>query len=409
MPTNQINLDDFPHSAYADELRRGLGRLYFEAPLEAEYQAAHLQRVLKRARIWHSVNVVVSILFTVDQVRSTGVGSFSSLAHLIALVPTVVALAWLAWSRQYARWYPSAAPVLVTISSALIATFVVRAIVLGHGEQLAAFTLFLVGVFFFTGLMFRQAVLSSGIMLVAYTGAAIALHLPSIVFIKCMVIITLTSAVAAIVYRDTEQAYRRSFLEAELISGLAARDGLSGLMNRRAFDEHLVRVWQQAMRDKCPIAILMIDIDYFKQYNDSWGHQAGDAALRSVAKVIQGLARRPSDLAARYGGEEFALIFYDVSLPYVLETAEQLRVAVHSVELNPHEMIGGQTARVTISVGAGLAAPTVGRTPEGLIQLADEALYEAKNAGRNRAIVKGTEAYGRLKTGTFNLKNFARR
>ena len=179
-------------------------------------------------------------------------------------------------------------------------------------------------------------------------------------------------------------------------------------MNRRAFDAHLIRVWHQATRDKCMIAVLMIDIDHFKQYNDLLGHQAGDAALRSVAAVLRGTARRPSDLAARYGGEEFVLVFYDVSLQHVLSTAEQIREAVQNLGLGPSEAIGGPRAPLTVSVGAGLAAPTFGRTPEGIIQLADEALYEAKNAGRNRTVIKGTDAYNRLNTGTFRRTRASR-
>jgi len=126
----------------------------------------------------------------------------------------------------------------------------------------------------------------------------------------------LASSIAAIVYRDVEQSYRRNFLQAALIGELVARDDLSGLMNRRAFDEHIVAVWHQAARDQRPVALLMIDIDHFKGYNDRRGHLAGDFALRSVAKVIQGFARRPLDLAARYGGEEFAVVLYDLAFSY---------------------------------------------------------------------------------------------
>jgi len=401
MPTNPINLDDFPNSAHADELRRGLSRLYFDPPLEAEYKSAHLHRVRLRVRIWHSANILVSTLFTVDQVRSTGFWSANSLAHMGVLIPCIVALAWLAWSTKYQRHYLVAAPILVTIFSALIAMFVVRALSMGHGERLAALTVFLVGVFFFAGLMFRQAVLTAGIMLVVFASTAVTLSLPSAIFIESLVIVTLTSGIAAIVYRDMEQSYRRSFLEAALVSELIARDGLSGLMNRRSFDQHLVRVWQQALRDQRLIAVLMIDIDHFKQYNDSWGHQAGDWALCSVAEILQGVARRPLDLAARYGGEEFALILYDVELAHVLTTAEHLREAVEKLKLKPQHASGGDTMQVTVSVGVGSAAPTIGRTPQGVVQLADEALYEAKRTGRNRVVVKGAEAYRLLETGAF--------
>jgi diguanylate cyclase (GGDEF)-like protein len=200
-----------------------------------------------------------------------------------------------------------------------------------------------------------------------------------------------------------EHAYRRNFLEDALISELVARDGLSGLMNRRAFDEHLLRVWQHALRDSRPIAVLFIDIDHFKRHNDNWGHQAGDLALRRVAQVIQGFARRPLDLAARYGGEEFAVILYDMTLPHIQDLAERLREAVQDLRSTPREATAGPTGiEVTVSVGVGVAIPSIGRTPQGVVQLADEALYEAKQTGRNRVVVRGTDAYKLLDTGAFN-------
>jgi hypothetical protein len=124
-------------------------------------------------------------------------------------------------------------------------------------EQLASLTVVLVGAFFFTGLMFRQALLTAGIILIAFTSAGVAADLDAAMLLKGMVILIITTAIAAIVHWDVEQAYRRNFLEAALIGELIARDGLSGLMNRRSFDEHLLRVWQHALRDQRSIAIPM--------------------------------------------------------------------------------------------------------------------------------------------------------
>jgi diguanylate cyclase (GGDEF)-like protein len=179
-------------------------------------------------------------------------------------------------------------------------------------------------------------------------------------------------------------------------------------MNRRAFDEHLLRVWQHALRDQRLIAVLMIDIDHFKLCNDRWGHQAGDVALRHVGKIIQGFARRPLDLAARFGGEEFAVILYDLALPHVEDIAERLREGVQKMRITGAGS-DGEGPEVTVSVGVGLAAPEIGRTPQGIVQLADEALYAAKNAGRNRVVVKGIEAYVLLNTGAFNTPSDSRR
>ena len=403
MPTNHLNLEDFPNSAYAHELHDGLAGLRFEDTLEAEYRVAHLRRVRLRVRIWYSLNVVLSVLFTADQVRRDGFWKALSLAHLGLLVPCTVALAWLSWSRYYERWYLPASRVLATTFNALVAAFVAIALARGREEQLASLAVILVGAYFFGGLMFRQALATAVMILIAFAAAATAASLDSAELIKAMAILTITSGIAAIVYRDVEHAYRRDFLEDALISELVTHDGLSGLMNRRAFDEHLLRVWQQALRDERSIAVLISDIDHFKRHNDEWGHQAGDFALRSVAQVMQGFARRPLDLAARYGGEEFAVILYDMPLLLVHEMAERLREAVQNLHTAPRQAPGAQKgAAVTVSVGVGLAVPSIGRTPQGLVQLADEALYEAKQAGRNRVVVKGAEAYKLLDTGAFN-------
>jgi len=278
MPTNQLNLDDFPNSDYAHELRRGLADLRFGDALESEYRVAHLRRVRLRVRSWYSLNVVLAVLLAADQVRRNGVWNTLSLAHIGALVPCTAALVWLAWSRYYERWYLPASRVLVTSFNVLIAVFVAIALTSEREEQLASLTVILVGAFFFTGLMFRQALLTAGMILIAFAGAGVAAGLETAMLLKGMVILTITSGIAAIVYWDVEHAYRRNFLEDALISELVPRDGLSGLMNRRSFDEHLLWVWQHALRDQRSIAVLIIDIDHFKRHNDEWGHQAGDLA-----------------------------------------------------------------------------------------------------------------------------------
>jgi diguanylate cyclase (GGDEF)-like protein len=401
MPAKRLNLDDFPDSAYAHELRRGVKHLRFQAPLEAEYIIVHLRRVRSRVRIWMSLSVILSVLFTAEQVRRTGVWNLLSVAHWGLLIPCTVTLVWLAWSRQYERYYFRAAPGLVTLFGALLGAFIAFALTMGRDEQLAAFTVNLVAVFFFAGLMFRQAIRTAVVMLIVFWVTAVAADLEFSMLTKSMVIMLVTTGIVAVVYREIEQSYRRNFLENALISDLVARDGLSGLRNRRTFDEHLLRVWQHALRDQRAIAVLMIDIDHFKQYNDTYGHQAGDTALRNVAKVLEGFGRRPLDLVARYGGEEFAVILYDLALPDVQDIAERLRAEVQNLSARPPgEGIDGGPD-ITVSVGVGLAVPDIGRTPQGAVQLADEALYEAKQAGRNRVIVKGTEAYDLLDTGAF--------
>jgi diguanylate cyclase (GGDEF)-like protein len=232
----------------------------------------------------------------------------------------------------------------------------------------------------------------------AFAAGAYAVDLPMALCIKSIAIMVLATGMAAIVYRDVEQAYRRNFLESALIGELVVRDGLSGLMNRRAFDEHLRFVCQQAIREQRSVALFMVDVDHFKTYNDHWGHPAGDRALRGVAAVIQCLARRPLDLAARFGGDEFAIILYDLEFSHAQYLAERLRESVQNLA---HGAETTRRSEVTVSVGVGFAVPSLCHDIDGVLQLADEALYEAKAGGRNRVIAKGAQPHVFLNTGEF--------
>lgn len=165
---------------------------------------------------------------------------------------------------------------------------------------------------------------------------------------------------------------------------LALKDGLTGLSNRRSFDEMLERSWRQTLRQSSEMALLMLDIDHFKQFNDSYGHQAGDDCLRIVAATIDKFARRPGDLACRYGGEEFAVIMGDISLGSAVDIAEEIRAGIAALAV-PHST--NSHGQVTISIGVAAAMARIGgsiKMPESLIQAADLALYKAKAGGRNR-------------------------
>jgi diguanylate cyclase (GGDEF)-like protein len=149
------------------------------------------------------------------------------------------------------------------------------------------------------------------------------------------------------------------------------------------------------------LAVLMIDIDHFKSYNDSFGHIAGDSALRRVAETLREFARRPLDLAARYGGEEFGIILFDLTRADVEDVAERLRLAVAQESDRVAGDEPGRAVTITISIGVAIVAPQLDHTPRGAVQLADEALYEAKRSGRDRVVVSGTDEYRKLQTGSF--------
>src|SRR5450830_1799362 len=165
---------------------------------------------------------------------------------------------------------------------------------------------------------------------------------------------------------------------------LAALDGLTGIANRRRFDDTMHIEWQRGQRDKKPLTLLMCDVDFFKGYNDSFGHLAGDLCLKKVAAVLTEHLKRPADLAARYGGEEFAIILPETPLTGALVIANACRSHLAGLAIDNPEAAG---AIVTMSVGVASAVPSKTSSAAVLLQRADTALYAAKDSGRNRVCI----------------------
>jgi diguanylate cyclase (GGDEF)-like protein/PAS domain S-box-containing protein len=171
----------------------------------------------------------------------------------------------------------------------------------------------------------------------------------------------------------------------EKLSALAMTDSLTGLANRRAFDETLEREWKRTLREGSQISLLLLDLDHFKEFNDRYGHQVGDDCLRAVATAVHD-AVRATDIAARYGGEEIAVILPATGLAGGVEAAEKVRSAVEALQIT-HGGNSGGVGWVTVSVGVATALSRIGgtmRMPESLLLAADNALYKAKREGRNQ-------------------------
>lgn len=184
-----------------------------------------------------------------------------------------------------------------------------------------------------------------------------------------------------------EQAQQETERKNQLLQELNRVDGLTGLYNRRHLDDVLCEEWNRAMRQQQPLAVLMIDIDYFKLYNDTLGHPAGDICLRQVADQLGRLARRSGDLAARYGGEEFVLLYPATNPSQAVRLARELLTNMDAVAL-PHP--SSPVSRcVTLSIGIAVITPPYNAPLELLLDQADRALYEAKMNGRNRSVLFG--------------------
>ncbi|MBR0708212.1 sensor domain-containing diguanylate cyclase [Bradyrhizobium liaoningense] len=172
------------------------------------------------------------------------------------------------------------------------------------------------------------------------------------------------------------------------LASLATTDGLTGLANRRAFDERLTDEWARARRDGTQLSLLLIDVDHFKKFNDHYGHLAGDGCLRALSRILSAHARRPADLAARYGGEEFALLLPNTGPDGCAEVAEAIRRALLDLAMlhaqNPPSRL------VTVSVGAAASLPSETTADSStLVAAADRALYAAKDSGRDRLVMSG--------------------
>ena len=191
--------------------------------------------------------------------------------------------------------------------------------------------------------------------------------------------------------RLERELYKRKLVEKKLLDlnqqlgKLAAVDGLTQVANRRIFDEFLTREWQRGKREKHSLALILCDIDYFKLYNDSLGHQSGDFCLRRVARTITKMVKRPADLVARYGGEEFAIILPQTSPQNALKVAETIRLKIKQLALpHPESLV---SRYVSLSLGVTSIVPQQKYTQKQLLVTADKALYQAKKRGRDRSVL----------------------
>lgn len=399
MMTSPPSLEGLDDSPYAAELRRPRPAARFVPAMEAEYLRGHLRDNRTLVRLSCTLAVLLMALRGFEVLIGTAGGESSRPAFLGVLVASV-ALVWLAWSRSYERHYLPWAQVLIPVRNSIVAVQLVRVAAHGQLDVVMLLPLILLGPFYFMGLRYRTALLIVCLTGASMLAAAVIFHLPPIIAFHSGAFALIAIIAFAVAAQQIEKRSRRAFLESRLVAELAQHDVLTWTKNRRVFDEYLPRLWRQAAEDGRSLAILLIDVDHFKPYNDRYGHQAGDAALRKVAQTLQACVRRPLDLVARYGGEEFTVLLYDTDGTRAAHAAEHIRKSVETLAI---EHRGSRVGPVlTVSIGLAVVAPELRRAPGGALQLADEALYRAKSKGRNRIEIMDESEYQLLVTGVFS-------
>jgi diguanylate cyclase (GGDEF)-like protein len=387
---------DSPHAL---QLERGFAGLRFDAPLEREFRTLFRAESLPQIRrnLWIALIIVVGFSLMTHLVLEPAVNRLMNEIRVVMFGPILIFGLVLVRSGLYQRYYPLACQILAPVFGAGVAVLAV--IAARHGVNLVATVVIMtIFIYFMLGMLFHAALVSALLVTVAYVIAAAAAGLePAAVIVDVGILIS-ANVIGAMVCYTLERANRTSYLEEQLLIETASRDGLTGIHNRRYFDDHMDRIWLQAIREQAPLALLLIDIDHFKTYNDHCGHQAGDECLRRVAGSLKRTARRPLDVTARYGGEEFAIVLFDTRRDHVEELARRIQAGIESLGIeHPASPQGG---RLTVSIGAACVQPMNGRCHFGFIQLADEALYAAKERGRNCVVVRDKE-YEQLSTGSF--------
>jgi diguanylate cyclase (GGDEF)-like protein len=374
-------------SAYLRQQRAGFTWLRFAPALEAAFRRYHAEANLRRMRGAVLVSCTTWSLFALlDFISMPAEFRLQSLA-LRVLILLLLLGTWWATYRPLLR---DRLQLLVGICALAAGLAVSGVIWLARTHQFAlpyeGIILMTVFFYFVIGLRCSTASLCGWLTFAAYLAVELNTGLATQQLIYNAFFLGAANVIGSFGSYFFEYSARETFIAQGLLEDIAERDFLTGLLNRRAFSQQACRSWRQAVRAQQPVAVLMLDVDFFKNYNDHYGHAAGDLALQAVAAALGPHAQRPLDVLARYGGEEFIGLWLDVSQEAILLLAERIRADVQALALS--HQYSAVAAEVTVSIGvAYVLAPQPGALEEAQ-RLADSALYTAKEQGRNRVVLR---------------------
>lgn len=388
---------DGHESRYMRQQRQGFAWLRFESALEREYaqfNALGFRGTRQAAMVLLILTLLGFLVFDLSIVhRATHLGTGVLITRVLMIALAV--FCFLRLRKTYdldagARW-----ALLAQASTSAGTLLIILLYAQGHDALklpllLDGMTLIFITVLFPLGYGFWNSA-----RLLALVTALGWLLIPNLVdeamrhdfFVQMPFQLSVLIALIAMRYYQ-EHATRAQFLMNGSLQHIASVDGLTGLYNRRAFELMVQQSLCQVHREHCWAALLLVDVDHFKKYNDHYGHPAGDEALKAVAQALAQVPMRPLDLAARVGGEEFALFFYDVNQEFAEKTAARICRDIERGLSIPHTQ---SSAAEVVTLSIGIAITLAGEALDPLYRRADEALYQAKTEGRNRACLASPE------------------
>jgi len=375
--------------------------LRFPRDLESDFVEDYSQRFLRyRQRVVALTLLVLLAAGVMDLlfVRNDPDGAW--LLRYGVVSPLVLALVLFSRTAFFPRWQQFS----LSLFTLVLAGLVFGLLYIGDDRTILIYSPGLLLVAMFAGTLLHLRFWLA-LVLLTVIGAIYALLIgyqraqPVDILAALLLFYAMASAIALLGGYRVEHTARRQFLQARLLSlkqselelanhqlqELVDQDGLTGIANRRHFDQQLITEWNRARRGGYPLSLLLIDLDFFKNYNDTYGHQAGDDCLIVVGSVLRAHTQRSGDVAARYGGEEFAMILPATDEADAEEIGWRVVRDIASYRI-PHRASRAADV-VTASVGVACVVPAPLQTPRDLLGWADEALYEAKGSGRNRVVV----------------------
>ena len=379
-------LDDVRSSPYADQLAAGFRLLRFSRPLEREYRDYLREDTFGLKRVVLAVGMLVWLAFAAFDfvlIKAPEVWWILAVRFAVLLLLGLFGALLIQRKNIHLLQPLSLASLLVLGAAAALVVGIAHRVDPSYPYE--GLLLICMAAYFLVGLRLIQALSCSLLVLLAYVGVESwvgSVPLPRL--INNTLFLLFGNLMGAVGCYLLEFKSREHFLISRLMRVLADHDSLTGLHNRRSFNRQFERLWRQAQREHCSLALLLCDVDHFKAYNDQYGHQAGDNVLQRIGSLLQDAARRPLDMAVRLGGEEFAVLLYNIDETQARNHAEALLQALQA--LNIEHVGSGTASMLTMSIGVSCVQPSGTGPLAQLYEDADRALYEAKAFGRNQVV-----------------------